>query len=75
MAQRSRRPLTIDISPLVETLGLKEVIRQIGEDNVIRNIGQEEVLRYVMKQLDVQTICDNIPAAKRRQLKRLLDEK
>jgi hypothetical protein len=49
----------------VETLGLEEVIRQIGE---------EKVLREVMQQLDVQTICANIPAAKRRQIKRLLAE-
>jgi hypothetical protein len=79
MAQRRRRTLTIDISPVVETLGLEEVIRQIGKEKVIRQIGEEEVLREigakkVMEQLDVQTIWDNLPAAKRRQLKRLLAE-
>jgi hypothetical protein len=88
MAQRSRRTLTIDISPVVETLGLEEVIRQIGKDNIIRRIGKEsfirqfgedEVLREigpkkVVEQLDVRTIWENLPAAKRRQLKRLLAE-
>jgi hypothetical protein len=78
MAQRSRRTLTIDISPVVETLGLEEVLRQIGEEKVIRQIGEQKILREigkkVMEQLDVQTIWDNLPAAKRRQLKRLLAE-
>jgi len=86
MARRTRESLTIDISPVVETLGLGEVIRQIGEENVIRQIGEENVIRQigeekvlreiglkkVMEKLDVQTIWDNLPVAKRRQLKRLL---
>ncbi len=97
MAKRSRRAPIIDISPLVETLGLREVIRQIGEEEVIRQIGEVEVIRRigkqkvihqigeeqvlreigpkkVMEQMDVQTILDNLPPAKRRQLKRLLAE-
>ncbi len=88
MAKRSRRAPIIDISPLVETLGLREVIRQIGEEEVIRQIGEEEFIRQigeqkvlreigpkkVMEQMDVQTIWDNLPAAKRRQLKRFLAE-
>jgi hypothetical protein len=77
MAQRSRRTFAIDLRPMIETLGLEEVIRQMGKENVIRQIGKEEVLRQigpkeVMEQLDVQTIWDNLPAAKRRQLKRLV---
>jgi hypothetical protein len=67
MAQRGRRTPDIDISPLVETLGLAEVIRQIGEANVLRELG-------TMEQLDARTILDNLPVAKRRQLKRLLAE-
>jgi hypothetical protein len=88
MAQRSRRALSIDISPVVETLGLEEVIRQIGEERVIRQIGREKVIRQIgegevlreigpkklVEHLDVQTILENLPPAKRRQLKRLLAE-
>jgi hypothetical protein len=70
MAQRNRRTLTIDISPVVETLGLEEVIRQIGAEKVLREIGPKKV----MDQLDVQTIWDNLPASKRRQLRRLVGE-
>jgi hypothetical protein len=65
MAQRSRRTFAIDLRPLIETLGLEEVIRQIGE---------EKLLREVLGKLNVQTILDNLPAAKRRQLKQLLAE-
>jgi hypothetical protein len=86
MAQRSRRTFAIDLRPMIETLGLEEVIRQMGKENVIRQIGEQEVIRQigkekvlreigpkeVMEQLDVQTIWDNLPAAKRRQLKRLV---
>jgi hypothetical protein len=70
MAQRNRRTLTIDISPLVKTLGLAEVIRQIGEENLLRQLGAQRL----MEQLDAQTILDSLPPAKRRELKRLLAE-
>jgi hypothetical protein len=70
MAQRSRRTVEIDISPVVETLGLEEVIRQIGKEKVLRELGPKKV----MEQFDARTILDNLPVAKRRQLKRLLAE-
>jgi hypothetical protein len=56
MAQRRQRTLTIDISPLVETLGLREVIRQIGEENVIRQIGEENVIRQIGKEKVIRQI-------------------
>jgi len=88
MARRTRRTLTLDIRPAVEYLGLAEVIRQIGKEEVIRQIGKEEVIRQIgeedfirqigakkiVEQLGVETIAANLPAAKRRALKRLLSE-
>lgn len=70
MARRGRRDITFDIRPSVEMLGLAEVIRQIGEKEVIRQIGEKELV----KKLAPKAIAANLPPAKRRELKRLLDE-
>jgi len=69
MAQRNRRTFTIDISPVVETLGLEEIIRQIGEEKVIRLIGEEKVIRQigeekVIRQIGEEKVLREIGAKK-----------
>ena len=65
MAERKRRAPLIDISPLVETLGLREIIRQIGEEEVIRQIGEQELIRRigeeeVIRQIGKQKVIHQI---------------
>ena len=67
MARGSRRTMTIDIRPAVETLGWAEVIRQIGAE-----LGEEKLLGALVGKLEVDRILAHLSAAQRRELKRRL---
>jgi hypothetical protein len=79
MARRSRRTLTIDFRPAVEAVGLAELIRQVGEEELVREIGRKKILRQIgakniVEELGLEAILAQLSPAKRRELKRLLEE-
>jgi hypothetical protein len=70
MARGSRKQLIFDWRPALDTVGLKRLLEQAGTDNVIEEIGKKEILA----RLDVDDVLAHWPAAKRRALKRRLEE-
>ena len=68
MTRKRTQGFDWDIRPVVESMGLDEVIRQIGKDEVIRQIGAKQILT----RLGTEEFLADLPASKRRELKRLL---
>ena len=68
MARTARRPFRIDVLPAIEHLGLRQVIDQIGLSRVIEVIGEKEFLKHT----NVDRLVANLPADKRRELKKKL---
>jgi hypothetical protein len=74
MAAAKTKKLDIDLGPLIQHVGVKEVIRQIGVKEVIRQIGSKrflhEGLKDALQGVSVNELLRNLPAELRQELKR-----
>jgi hypothetical protein len=80
MARRTREPFRLDLTPIIETMGMEWVVEQLGAKRVIEQLGA----RRVIEQLGVKRAVEELGGVKqwvaglspeqRRELKRLLQE-
>jgi hypothetical protein len=68
MALAAGRAPMIDLRPVIEKLGLKELIRQVGVERVIEHIPMKELV----KRIGIDDILANLSPAERRELRRRL---
>jgi hypothetical protein len=72
MSKTKSRGFRLDLTPAIESLGIKEVVRQIGLDRVIAAIGPERVMAEVVRTQGTRAILETLTPAQRRELKELL---
>lgn len=70
MARQTTRPFRLDLTPIVQTMGMDWVIQQLGAERVIEHLGAKEVVQH----LGVNRLWAELSPEQRRQLKRLLQE-
>ena len=71
MARQSKRSLRLDLTPIVEIMGIEWVIEQVGAKQVIEHLGLKRVIDEVG---GVKQLWEELTPEQRRQLKRLAQE-
>jgi hypothetical protein len=89
MARQSKGALRLDLTPIVEMMGIGWVIEQLGAKQVIEHLGAKQVIEHlgakqVIEHLGAKQVIDEVGGVKqlwaeltpeqRRQLKRLAQE-
>jgi hypothetical protein len=77
MARASKKGLTIDFRPAIETLGLDYMLDQIGLDRLLEHVGADRLIEFVgekevLKRMGLDRLLANLSPADRRELKRRL---
>jgi hypothetical protein len=80
MARQTREPLRLDLSPIVESMGMDWVIEQLGTKRVIEHLGAKRVFdelgaKRVIEELGgVKQLWAKLTPEQRRQLKQLQEQ-
>jgi hypothetical protein len=80
MARRTKQPFRLDLTPIVESMGMEWVIEQLGPKRVLEQLGSKRVLdelgaKRVLNELGgVKQLWAALTPEQRRQLKQLMQE-
>jgi hypothetical protein len=79
MVRRAGKPLNIDLRPAIEMLGLDHVMEQVGLQRVAEALGPERMVELIgtkrmVEAIGLENILASLSPAKRRELKRELQE-
>jgi hypothetical protein len=76
MAKQRRQPLRLDLSAIVETMGMAWIVKQLGVKQIVEYLGAKQVIQLAIKAAGgVEQFVAALTPAQRRKLKQLLQKR